>query len=302
MLIGVGLTAGLTYIQYQSVLDRTIKERIADLEVIRLTLYDPIIYSRVYLAYPELKSTLVKRAAQSSPDIIFLRILNSEGKVLVSNLGEEVGRVFQDLPRFSAEPSLRKREWQGKPILDISMRGVATENLWMGINLKPIQQQALEPTVVIGVTLFFGIVLIALILVLLLERIILNPLLKLHRGMEEIRKGNLDVRVEVKSKTEIGELVTTFNKMAEDLKKSQAALEEAKAVLEIKVRARTKELKELTESLEEQVKKRTKELQERIEELERFRRLTVGRELKMIELKKEIAQLKAKLNKEKSKL
>ena len=36
---------------------------------------------------------------------------------------------------------------------------------------------------------------------------------------------------------------------------------------------------------------RTKEL-ERLAELERFQRLTVGRELKMIELKKEIEELK----------
>lgn len=46
--------------------------------------------------------------------------------------------------------------------------------------------------------------------------------------------------------------------------------------------------KELQTSLEEKVRERTKELQERLNELERFHRLTVGRELKMIELKKEL--------------
>ena len=39
---------------------------------------------------------------------------------------------------------------------------------------------------------------------------------------------------------------------------------------------------------------RTKEL-ERLAELERFQKLTVGRELKMIELKKDIAELRAQL-------
>ena len=79
--------------------------------------------------------------------------------------------------------------------------------------------------------------------------------------------------------------------MIKDLRESHTALEEAKAVLEIKVEARTKELRELAEGLEEEVKRRTKEIQEKMADLERFQRLAVGRELKMIELKKEIERL-----------
>ncbi len=55
------------------------------------------------------------------------------------------------------------------------------------------------------------------------------------------------------------------------------------------------ELKKLQEELEEKVKERTKDLQEKIEELEKFNKLAVGRELKMLELKEEIEKLK-KLN------
>ena len=46
---------------------------------------------------------------------------------------------------------------------------------------------------------------------------------------------------------------------------------------------------------EKEIAEREKELQ-RIEELERFRKLTVGRELKMIELKKDIEELKTKIS------
>jgi len=55
------------------------------------------------------------------------------------------------------------------------------------------------------------------------------------------------------------------------------------------------EVKALQENLEKKVKERTKELQVRIEELERFHRLTVGRELKMVELKKETQRLKKEI-------
>jgi len=57
------------------------------------------------------------------------------------------------------------------------------------------------------------------------------------------------------------------------------------------------ELKKLQEEMEEKVKEKTKELQEKVEELERFQKLAVGRELKMIELKEEIKKLKEELEK-----
>ena len=58
---------------------------------------------------------------------------------------------------------------------------------------------------------------------------------------------------------------------------------------------KTRELEEARELLEMRVEERTKELQEKVEELEKFQNLTVGRELKMIELKKEIERLKEEL-------
>lgn len=88
-------------------------------------------------------------------------------------------------------------------------------------------------------------------------------------------------------------------KKAESLK---SQIEEARTILEIKVQARTRELKELTENLDEQVKKRTKELRERINELERFQKVTVGRELRMLELKKEIKKLKEEIEELKGKI
>jgi PAS domain S-box-containing protein len=56
-------------------------------------------------------------------------------------------------------------------------------------------------------------------------------------------------------------------------------------------------LKELQAELEEKVEERTKELKLKVEELEKFHKLAVGRELKMIELKEEIEKLKSKLEK-----
>jgi nitrate/nitrite-specific signal transduction histidine kinase len=129
------------------------------------------------------------------------------------------------------------------------------------------------------------------IALLIFLRLVASPLNKLTNACEKVRKGDLDVRLEIKSQNEIGELIATFNKMISDLKKSQTSFKEARDILEIKVKARTKELEEVVANQEEVIKKRTKDLQDRIEKLERFRRLTVGRELKMIELKNNLRQL-----------
>ena len=96
---------------------------------------------------------------------------------------------------------------------------------------------------------------------------------------------------------EIVDLSESLNKAADEVYVARKELEEAKTILKIKVRARTRELNELTENLEGQVESRTKELQRRVEELERFHKLTVDRELKMIELKKEIKRLKQEIKK-----
>lgn len=84
----------------------------------------------------------------------------------------------------------------------------------------------------------------------------------------------------------------SLRKYSLSLLEIQDELEIERLTLEIKINARTRELRELAENLDEEVKKRTKELQEKIEELEKFHRLAVDRELKMIELKKEIERLK----------
>lgn len=97
-------------------------------------------------------------------------------------------------------------------------------------------------------------------------------------------------------------LTDLFRKRTEELSRTKTLLEDSRAILEIKVKARTEELKELAASLDEQVKERTKELQEKLEELKKFQKLTVGRELKMIELKKEIKELKKELEMKKNNL
>jgi methyl-accepting chemotaxis protein len=175
-----------------------------------------------------------------------------------------------------------------------------------------VELPALEAyeSVIYGIGVSMGIIILSAILAIwvgmYLSKRITKPIISLRDAAAEIGKGKLDAKIEIESRDEIGELAAGFNDMAAKLKglyetleakveERTRELEEAKTSLEIKVTARTKELKEIAERQEETIKKRTKEIQERVGELERFHRLAVGRELKMIELKEEIKKLKEEL-------
>ena len=103
---------------------------------------------------------------------------------------------------------------------------------------------------------------------------VVNPVKKLKEAALKISKGNLNTKVQVRSKNELGDLALTFNQMTKDLKELNHTI--------------AKHNKEL----EREVEKRTEEINKKSNELESFNKIAVGRELKMIELKKELRKFK----------
>jgi len=149
---------------------------------------------------------------------------------------------------------------------------------------------------------------IIIVLSLVIRYSLIKPIQKLRKASKEIGSGNFSYKIDIKRNDEIGDLADTLNTTKKKLKESTKELEqkvkerteeleEARKVLEVRVRARTRELRNLAEEREKIIQKRTKELRERIEELERFRELTVGREKKMMELKKELKKSREKIRK-----
>ena len=92
---------------------------------------------------------------------------------------------------------------------------------------------------------------LAIVLGLFISKSISNPLSKLTAASAKLGKGDLDAKIEVVSKGEIGELAQSFNEMAGKLKESYAGLEE-------KVRQRTAELTSANENLEAEIEQRIK--------------------------------------------
>ncbi len=83
------------------------------------------------------------------------------------------------------------------------------------------------------------VLLAALVIGLYIPYSISKPLANLNRTANEIGKGNLDAKIETKSKDEIGELAASFNKMTQDLRVSRDDIISAKKYTDNIVRSMT---------------------------------------------------------------
>ena len=96
-----------------------------------------------------------------------------------------------------------------------------------------------------------------------------RPILKLNDAALKMSEGNLDANIDVVTHDEIGQLADAFEKMRKNLKQSY-------------------------DTLELQVEQRTTDLKSKVEELEKFKKVTVNRELRMVELKQKLSELEQK--------
>ncbi|MCJ7692995.1 MAG: HAMP domain-containing protein, partial [Sedimentisphaerales bacterium] len=98
------------------------------------------------------------------------------------------------------------------------------------------------------------------------SKTISKPIIRLKNAAVEIGKGNLDTRIGIKSKDEIGELAASFNDMAFNLNKVTASRDALNKEIAERIRAK-QELQKARDELEVRVKQRTADLAKANEEL-----------------------------------
>jgi len=82
-----------------------------------------------------------------------------------------------------------------------------------------------------------GVALMVALLGVLFARTVTGPVHQLARGAEEIGRGNLEYRIEVRARDEIGQLATAFNEMAAKRKRAEQALQESEQWLSTTLRS-----------------------------------------------------------------
>jgi len=247
-------------------------------------------------------------------EVLLVTVYNKAGHIILSESKREIEErmpldVLEELSRGGGPLKRLSQSKDGEKIYDfyspilikktftpfpIAEAGKLAGFARISLSLEKIKAES-RAILLQGLTITGLVVLLGFFVSIFLAERLVRPFKLFMKGTEEISRGNLDYQFQIKTGDEIEELSQNFNQMTKRLKESRKELEEARDILEIKVKARTKELKEQAEGLDEQVKERTKELQERIDELERFHKLTIGREMRMIELKQKIQDLEKQI-------
>lgn len=115
-----------------------------------------------------------------------------------------------------------------------------------------------------------------------------------------IAMGDFSAKIKVPEKeNEFTGLLVALNLMIEELKAIKEAERRSEKARKSAERSKVEALIEVKKNLEREVQKRTRELQNKVEELEKFNKIAIGRELKMVALKKEAERLKKDLVKNK---
>lgn len=123
------------------------------------------------------------------------------------------------------------------------------------------------------IAVFLTLIIAITAMIFLMQNIVINPLKKISFGLEQVKKGILSTKINIQNRDEIGEIASVFNSMTQDLEISK------------------KTLQEYNVTLEQKIKERTAELNSKLNELEKMNKLMIDRELKMIDLKKQIRDL-----------
>ncbi len=150
---------------------------------------------------------------------VYMSLKTKEGKIVYIDKSEDEVR-FTNFNGRTVKPVTESTQ-----IVDIiypfkdSNNALRSYSIRYGVSYKTLTDRVAKTRNNMMVLAIFGIA-IALFIGEIIARKITEPISALTEGVEKIGEGNLSVQISVKSKSEIGKLASTFNKMAQDLKKN----------------------------------------------------------------------------------
>jgi len=198
------------------------------------TLYDEAnliatTYSTVYQgknielqnAYPQLQAVATFLQSQ-------IWVMDRNGTIIVDSDNKRTGDVIPNFdPTATGNKSYITGSYFGSfayPVLSVSAPITGNYRTYgyvvIHLPMEKVQQGSNEILNIVYIT-FLIIFLLSLFILILFQRIVYRPLKKITEGARQYAEGNLEYRVSVNTRDEMGYLANTMNYMSEELNKSE---------------------------------------------------------------------------------
>ena len=211
-----------------------------------------------------------------------IRIFNKEGKISYSTNADEVNTFVnkqaeacyachaQEQPLEHVDRPDRMRTFQGpsnerllglinpieneKACSSAACHAHSPDQRVLGVLDVTLSLAGVDRTIAEGQkrmirNLVAAILLIAIVIAALILRLIHRPVKQLIGGTRQVASGNLDYKIEVGSRDEMGNLAASFNQMTAELKQAHEEVSDWARTLEMRVEEKTDQLKRANEHM-----------------------------------------------------
>lgn len=205
-------------------------------ETLAIPILNDLIYERLGLVEEGglLDNYIMEIFNRRDLDLLYLIIIDEDGRVISHNDITEYGKVYADpltSRALAAENTIIQRfAGKGHAALDIGVPLSIGKKRWGTLKIGvSLERAGHEIIATIGTIIVLTLVLVAIgfAVILLLSRRFINPITQLASTMEKARGDYLDVKVDVKGHDELAVLGERFNSMIERIRQANEELRKA---------------------------------------------------------------------------
>jgi signal transduction histidine kinase len=169
------------------------------------------------------QSQLIEESVKTQ-GTLFVKFVNPNGEIYLSSVEAEKGQFVRDSAANINKTIIKDAVYNGENIKIVVSPSPGGYTTWLGFSLRPVRA-AINSTIFSRTILAIIILLVGILGSFLLAIYLTRNIRLLKDTAEEITKGNLKVRANIKTGDEIGRLAATFNHMTEGLLASRNNLE-----------------------------------------------------------------------------
>jgi two-component system NtrC family sensor kinase len=202
-------------------------------ETLAIPIINDLIYERLGLVEEGglLDNYILETFNRKDVDLLYIAILDEEGKVISHNNIAEYGKVYADPLTTNTlkadRTTIQRIPTDGHQALDFGVPLSIGKKRWgslkFAISLEKVEREILA-TVKKIIFLTMALLVMGFAIILLLTRRFIGPITQLANTMEKARGDYLDIRVDVKGHDELAVLGERFNSMIERIRRANEEL------------------------------------------------------------------------------